>query len=317
MKTLARDYSGLMIALTLALTAMLPCPAGASEKQHTVIKKTSETNVGIVWYPVSRKVSGFATNLDVSTPEAAFATFNRLSAGGDQTNWWRLSVPRIASQQQALPPKQPNVSRKAAYEWLNSEVVEVGIYHTNSAEVFARVPHPFRSFIEVRCFELEHGRWLNEGNSVVSSLREARQRFMRRCAARQALAAPVPSARPNKEAEVLNAAARLFDAIRKANYEHPGDWHSFPASDVKYCVHTDYPSWMRWICQQFRTNPIIALDLGEVVRQGDGRLAVPYKASLKNGASLKGVLPFDWDARGKHWYGIEGLDWHLQQGGAQ
>jgi hypothetical protein len=112
---------------------------------------------------------------------------------------------------------------------------------------------------------------------------------------------------------VRQAAMRLFDAIRKANYEKPGDWRKFPAPDIEYQVNTDYPAWMKWICQRFRTNPIVAVNLGEVTRHGEHRAALPYHVTLNNGDKLEGVLPMQWDARGQQWFGVEGLDWHLRK----
>jgi hypothetical protein len=116
----------------------------------------------------------------------------------------------------------------------------------------------------------------------------------------------------NETNAVCLAAIRLFDAIRKANYEKPGDWRKFPAPDVEYQVYTDYPAWMRWICQRFRTNPIVAVNLGEVTQLTDKSAALPYQVTLKNEAKLEGVLPMQWDARGQQWFGVEGLDWHLK-----
>jgi len=121
----------------------------------------------------------------------------------------------------------------------------------------------------------------------------------------------------NETNAVRLAAIRLFDAIRKANYEKPGDWRKFPAPDVEYQVYTDYPAWMKWICQRFRTNPIAAVELGEVTQHNDNQAAVPYHVTLKNGAKLEGVLPMQWDARGQQWCGVEGLDWHLGKSRAE
>ncbi len=117
----------------------------------------------------------------------------------------------------------------------------------------------------------------------------------------------------NETNTIRNAAIRLFDAIRKADYENPGDWESFPAPDVDYRVHTDYRGWMNWICEHFRTNPIVNVDLGEVKRQADGRPSVSYKVTLKDGSKLTGVLPMEWNAYSQQWFGVNGLDWHLQK----
>ena len=110
---------------------------------------------------------------------------------------------------------------------------------------------------------------------------------------------------------IRKAALRLFAAIRQADYEHPGDWRSFPAPDADYQVYQDAPAWMEWICQHFRTNPIVAVDLGEVAGQTNGLPAVPYRVTLKDGGKLAGLLPMNYDARSEAWFGVEGLDWHL------
>jgi hypothetical protein len=111
-------------------------------------------------------------------------------------------------------------------------------------------------------------------------------------------------------AAIKQTAERLFEAIRKADYEHPGDWRSFPSPDVDYTVHSDYPGWMRWVCQHLRTNPIVKVELGEVLLSSKRLPEVNYKLTLQNHQTLEGNLPFRWNARTQHWGGEEGLDWH-------
>jgi len=43
-------------------------------------------------YQVNRKVCDFPEGEDFSTPEAAYATINRLSASGEQPFWRRVSI---------------------------------------------------------------------------------------------------------------------------------------------------------------------------------------------------------------------------------
>ncbi len=109
---------------------------------------------------------------------------------------------------------------------------------------------------------------------------------------------------------IKQAAERLIEAIRKANYEHPGAWESFPSPDVDYTVYTDYPGWMHWICQRFRTNPIVEVEFGEVSLDAKRLPGVTYKLALQNEETLEGTLPFRWSARTQRWGGVEGLDWH-------
>ncbi len=85
---------------------------------------------------------------------------------------------------------------------------------------------------------------------------------------------------PQDKEVIRQSALRLFEAIRQANYEDPGPSQTFPAPDVDYQVYMDYPSWVGWICQHFRTNPIVAVDLGGI-RMNTNRLpALPYKVTL-------------------------------------
>ncbi|MBI5386404.1 MAG: hypothetical protein HZA90_17170 [Verrucomicrobia bacterium] len=112
---------------------------------------------------------------------------------------------------------------------------------------------------------------------------------------------------------IRQAAERLFDAIRQANYENPGHWGSFPAPDVSYRVQSGVDAWVEWICRRFRTNPIVHVEIGEVVRFPDGWPSVSYALTLKDGAKLEGILPFHWYPRIEQWCGVKGLDWHLRK----
>jgi hypothetical protein len=120
--------------------------------------------------------------------------------------------------------------------------------------------------------------------------------------------------------EHLNTAAtKLFDAIRAADYDNPDDWKEF--IPVEYCVFTDYPGWVRWMCETFKTNPIESVELGRVFKSDaksfyGGKVSLPaveYKLTLKDGTILEGNLPFDYNAKRQCWKGMHGLDWHLQR----
>jgi len=109
---------------------------------------------------------------------------------------------------------------------------------------------------------------------------------------------------------IKQAAERLIEAIRKADYEHPGDWESFPAPDVDYTVQSDYLGWMRWVCQHFATNRIVEVELGDVSLNAKQLPGLDYKLTLRNGQVLEGNLKIRWNARAQCWGGVEGLDWH-------
>jgi uncharacterized iron-regulated protein len=122
---------------------------------------------------------------------------------------------------------------------------------------------------------------------------------------------------------IVAAADRLIDAIRKADYDNPKKWKADPGAwknfiKPDYCVYTDYPAWVQWICENFRDNPIVRVEYGQVYAKqikafyGEGYLPhIPYKLTRKDGSTLQGVLPFDYSAKSDEWMGYNGLDWHL------
>jgi hypothetical protein len=69
---------------------------------------------------------------------------------------------------------------------------------------------------------------------------------------------------------------------------------------------------MEWCCRQFRTNPIVSVELGELRAHANGLPALPYQLALKNGRKLEGLLPMNYDAHSEAWFGTEDLDWHLR-----
>jgi outer membrane lipoprotein-sorting protein len=53
--------------------------------------------------------------------------------------------------------------------------------------------------------------------------------------------------------------------------------------------------------------------VGKVVAASDGSLTIHYELQHKDGAVLKGDLPFHWSKQSKQWIGSKGLDWHLHE----
>jgi hypothetical protein len=117
--------------------------------------------------------------------------------------------------------------------------------------------------------------------------------------------------------DVAAAAKRLFEAIRGADYDHDWmknkDWEHFPAKDVDYTVARNYPGWVRWVCREFKANPIQEVQLGQVFAGVDGHPTVHFALRLKDGKVLQGDLPFRQNAKSKQWTGWKGIDWHLQK----
>ncbi len=108
-------------------------------------------------------------------------------------------------------------------------------------------------------------------------------------------------------------ALRLFEAIRHADYAYPDHFRPFLGSNAEYQPKKEYNAWMTWVSQHFRTNPVVAVDLGKVALNTNGLPALPYKLRLRNDEQLEGVLPMNWNPGSQQWYGVGGLDWHLPQ----
>ena len=99
-------------------------------------------------------------------------------------------------------------------------------------------------------------------------------------------------------AAIKQAAGKLIEAIRKTDYEHPGDWQSFPSPDVGLHGWERLP---RAGCsgygEHFRTNPIAKVELGEVVLDAKHLPGLHYKLTLQDKQTLEGMLPFRWNPR--------------------
>ena len=160
----------------LVLSSLCGSAIAAAPQRNPGRDGTDEVRV----YEVNKMVTDFPAEEDMSTPESAYATLNRLSASGERAFWRRLSIRRVARR---FPrnAKKRKVSERAAYERLNANILEVRIFKGKHAQVFAKSPHPVKTVIDIRSLELERGRWLNVGNDVVSSLGAARKKFQERC----------------------------------------------------------------------------------------------------------------------------------------
>jgi Carboxypeptidase regulatory-like domain len=157
-----------------------------------------------------------------------------------------------------------------------------------------------------RVFEIEPGKTLElEGISLVGGIDKAAaiEQFFAR-----AVADPT---------ELLAAARQLLEAVQSADYTKPNAWRDF--IDPEYCVYTNYPAWVQWICTNLKANPIETIELGDVSRsQSKGFWkshqnvpAIDYQLTLRDGTVLKGTLLFDYNPDKTYWMGMHGLDWHL------
>jgi hypothetical protein len=185
--------------------------ASVSQVVFGASAKNNDNNLVRV-YQVNKKVLDFPEKEDFSTPEAAYATVNRLLAGGNQ-DWRRISVKRIAPRLPATKSKR-KVSKSSAQGYLNINIVEVRIFQGKCACVIAKAE---RRLFDYRTFELEDGQWRAVGNSVFGSLNEARVDFTAACeiySDRQTV---------RKRQKIVDPQAHLkpFVEFLKANGEEP------------------------------------------------------------------------------------------------
>lgn len=187
-------------------------------------------------YEVNRLVNSFPETEDMSTPEAAYATLNRLSASGDQDFWARLSVERLAKRMPTGRGKR-KVSDKAIKESLEARIMEVRIFQGRFAVVWAKVPHAWRRIIDARYLEMENKTWRNAGNDVFGDLDKAGERFIKMCGRRVTKPRREPVSNPAKLLDVhvqyLKAQARdpktfVLDALRDHEITILGEIHHRP-----------------------------------------------------------------------------------------
>jgi len=115
---------------------------------------------------------------------------------------------------------------------------------------------------------------------------------------------------------ITNVTKQLFEVIKNADYNRnwvgDGSWEHFLPDTLDYCVRTDFPSWVEWICKTFKENPINSYELGKVFKDEKERPAIPYKIILKDNSTIEGILPFEYIPQRDVWMGMMGLDWHLK-----
>jgi len=276
-------------------------------------------------YEVNKKVSDFGAKQDVSTPERTYAYGAHLLASGEQAGWAGIKGEGGSGGSGGPPPNGPReeVAPGVAKGWLDARIVEVWVYQERFAGVIAKVALPGESFYDYRLVGLKDGRWLNWGESQHSTIESARAGFARFCLVRYpeiVLEEKVVARAMDQPDQFTRMAQKLFQDIRGADYQHfltslgEDGAGGFPAD---YCVATDFPAWVKWVCTTFSRNPIVEVQLGKVLRNDEGLPTVPYTLTLKDGATLSGNLPFRCSVEHGRlvWQATTGLDWHLQPGG--
>jgi len=316
--------------MSVLLAAVIAVPTSFALSKRPVKSPEESINIdGMRSYRVGRSVGEFADD-DFSTPEAAYAQINRAYASGKAAGWVRVSAAEHAKRLSRM--KDQKTKAKYAKELLNAEILEVAVYGDgDKAVVFSRIG----KIIDARHVVLEDGKWLNLGHDQYGrSLEEAKEKKLGKIYRNQARdkKADEKIAEAMKDPKQIKRAAKsLFEELRDADYEKVLSYYNKKTGKWKrdgwkknpvygfYTVHTDYPSFTLWLCENLKDNPIKGIMLGEVfagekeMRGRTGWPTVEYKLILKDGKTLGGELAFSYSERdGKdHWQGVEGIDWHL------
>lgn len=123
-------------------------------------------------YPVDRRVADLPADEDFSRPERAYAAIHRRLVMGD-SDWRGMSVERLVP---VLPrptgPATP-LGERAARGYLEARIIEVRMVAENIAYVIAQ--WPASGSYDVRCLEIENGKWLNASNHQANTLDAARK----------------------------------------------------------------------------------------------------------------------------------------------
>jgi len=136
-------------------------------------------------YEVNRSVADFPRTEDFSTPEAAYATINRIDQG-DPSAWQKVSVAALAERfARQKGARQTTGDPEWAKVLGHARIVEVLVWDDTHAAVLAQLPQGMSSRkiaapIDVRYLERENGRWLNSGNNRCWTVEEAWAAFLAR-----------------------------------------------------------------------------------------------------------------------------------------
>jgi hypothetical protein len=186
-------------------------------------------------YPVGRRLRDFPEKEDLSTPEAAVASYRRAYVRGDSLR------PYLVKRHAALQPSEPSgkpLPEVHARSWLNQEIIEVQIHEGNSAAVFSWQPGFWGAYFDATFLELHKGNWLRDGSHESDSIHIARADFANWCRYRDreaARRAPVKNPERHLEpfvsflrAEGEDPQAFVLDALAKHRLVIMGEVHHRP-----------------------------------------------------------------------------------------
>ncbi len=281
----------------------------------------TEIYPGVIREYIGKKVADFPAGVNLSSPAAAAATWNRAWGSADTDAIIKTSSRKMTRQQvDKFWQRRERVYDRAL---MDSTVVEVLTYRKNLAAVITYLPSPqgrVRAPYSRRSFGLFDGKWKNLGEDRLGSVKAAREGFnLKKDNIWKKYERILKGTKKEKAVlkdptDVRKTADELFAVIRTADYDRylkGEDWRSFPTIG-RYEAIKWHDALVSWICKTFKTNPIQLVELGTIFTDKSGRPVVPYRLTLKDGAVLKGELPFEYSTSKDRWFGKHGIDWHLK-----
>ncbi len=222
--------TGVILALAAwILLSGIPAARGASQEPEDFRA-----------YEVNKKVSDFPDAEDLSTPEAAYASVNRLSAGGERGARWRAL---LAEQLRSTMPSEDKPTREAvpadlARSLLQARILEVRIFQERHSMIIAEVPAigGYGGYVDGRRMLLEDGRWLNGGSTPYANADEARKDFALYCGGLLRRAGKGERKTPRPRLEDPEAHLRPFVDFLKAHGEEPRDFVMKALADHKVVI---------------------------------------------------------------------------------
>lgn len=207
-----------------------PTPAETARGQSSIGgfvagEEARETPEPLI-YAVDRSVAEFPEKQDLSTPEAAYATFIPALVTGDPARWGELCERGLRTRLLVSPPQTYEMPPDRAQAYLNARILEVQVLQGTYAQVIAKLPEGVKGRrFPKRSFVLEDGKWLNEGAGSFETLDDARKDCRRLFARR--LSEPVreepiqAKRRPVEKIEDPDACLKRFTEFLKARGEDP------------------------------------------------------------------------------------------------
>lgn len=155
-----------VVALLLLATLGL-CASSAIAQQMM-----AEERVPVRVYPIDKRVADMPADEDFSKPERAYASIHRRLVMGD-SDWKGMSVDRLGAVLPKPSGRGTPLGERAARGYLEARIIEVRLVSETIAYVIAQ--WPTSGSFDVRCMEVDNGKWLNAGNQQANTLEAARK----------------------------------------------------------------------------------------------------------------------------------------------